>query len=424
MSTPRPSRGSRSLWWSLAVLAALAVGLLGAVVAEPPRGGSVAAKPAASAARSASVRAAGPDDRALTMMFEAMSRAVAHNDRADFIAAAGSTPWARQTWHRIRSLGVDRIDLRYGPDDAPRLSTADVSVAVAWSPGSNTAYDGTTTVPRHVTFTVACTDTGTAAVIGAGGTGDFWLPAWLIGDMDVRSLGDATVVSTGRRGSRPSLDVLTRRALAAVRTALAGSDVDNNRRVVVVAPATEADAVRLGGRELRGAAAVTTTVDGSPRAYAPVHVVLNPTVFDRLTRRGAQVVLTHEVTHAVTGAAASTMPLWVAEGFADWIALRDASLSLDVTTGRLSRVVRQEGLPAALPVDAEFAGHRSSHAYEASWTAFHLLSRRAGDRAVLGFYADVQAGQPVAAALELNTGLDVAEVTRAWRMDVRRFTRD
>jgi hypothetical protein len=53
-----------------------------------------------------------------------------------------------------------------------------------------------------------------------------------------------------------------------------------------------------------------------------------------------------------------------------------------------------------------------------------LLSRRAGDRAVLGFYADVQAGQPVAAALELNTGLDVAEVTRAWRMDVRRFTRD
>jgi hypothetical protein len=246
-----------------------------------------------------------------------------------------------------------------------------------------------------------------------------------MGDMDVTSLGDATVVSTGRRGIRPGFDVLTRRALAAVRTELAGSDVDTDRRVVVVAPATEADAVRLVGREVSGAAAVTTTVDGSPRTYAPVHVVLNPTIFDRLTRSGAQVVLTHEVTHAVTGAAASTMPLWVAEGFADWIALRDASLSLDVTTGRLSRFVRQEGLPAALPIDAEFAGHRSAgHAYEASWTAFRLLSRRAGDRAVLGFYADVRAGQPVAAALELNTGLDVAELTRAWRMNLRRFTRD
>lgn len=388
--------------------------------AIPSENGSAAAGGAASAVSPGPPEgAAGPDHGALTVMFDAMSRAVARDRRADFIEAAGSTLWARQTWRTLTALGVKEIDLRYVPSGAPRPRNVDV--AVTWRPGTTSAYQGTTTVPRQVTFTVAATDAG-AAVIGAGRARNPLLPVWLSGVVVAAPLGDATVISTARAGPVPGLTVLTRRALVAVRAELAESDLDTDRRVVVVAPASAEEAVLLGGRELRGAAALTTTVDGSPRAQAPVHVVLNPAVFDGLTPRGAQVVLTHEVTHAVTGAAASAMPLWIAEGFADWVALRDAGVPLDVAAEALVRSVRQDGLPGELPRDVDFT-RPATPAYEAAWTVFRLLSQRAGDRAVLGFYADVRDGQPVATALEVNAGLDVTELTKAWRTDLRRLAR-
>lgn len=401
--------------------------LLAAIWINPSGHDSAAVSDAAStlaSGRSADAAVAPPDGDALTAMFDAMSRAVANDHRVAFVEAAGSTPWARQTWRNIEALGVAEVHLRYRPAADPRSRPADVSVELAWTPAANSAYDGSTTVPRDVTFTVGVTSAGRPAVVDAGRTGDSWLPVWLTGDLQVTSLGEATVVRAGHEVVRPDVEVLTHQALAAVRTELAASTVNAERRVVVVAPASEQQAVGLGGPELDGAVATTTTVDGSPRAHAPVHVVLNPAEFERLTPRGAQVVLTHEVAHAVTGAAASAMPLWVAEGFADWVALRDVPVSLDVAAAQLLSSVRQEGLPAALPSDAEFAVHGSATlAYEAAWTAFRLLSRRAGDRAVLGFYADVRAGQPVATALEINAGLNVAELTQAWRTDLRRLAR-
>ncbi len=361
-------------------------------------------------------------DAALTEMLDAMAGAVTHESRADFLDAAGSTPWARQTWRTLEALRVAKIELSYVPAGSLSPPTADVTVTVAWTPGRQSVYQGATTVPRDVTFTVGATGAGETAVIGAGSSGDSRVPVWLLGAVHVSSPGDATLVSAGRSGSEPAVDVLVRRALAAVRTQLGGSELDTHRRVVVVVPAGESEAVRQGGRELRGAAAITTTVDGSARATAPVHVVLNPAVFDRLRPRGARVVLAHEVTHAVTGAAASPMPLWVAEGFADWVALRYVGVPYDVAAGGLLSAVRQDGPPAELPTNADFAGHEAaSQPYEAAWTVFRVLSRRAGDRAVIGFYADVLAGRPVATALETSAGISVAALTRAWRTNLRRL---
>ena len=77
-----------------------------------------------------------------------------------------------------------------------------------------------------------------------------------------------------------------------------------------------------------GIAAVTTTVDGSGSPDAPVHVFVNPDVTRRLRGAGAQVVMSHELVHVATDAATSAVDLWLLEGFADYVALRDVPLPL------------------------------------------------------------------------------------------------
>ena len=73
-------------------------------------------------------------------------------------------------------------------------------------------------------------------------------------------------------------------------------------------------------------AAVTTTADGSLAPDAPVRVFVNPQVFERLKARGAQVVMSHETTHVATGATFASMPTWLLEGFADYVALDHAGV--------------------------------------------------------------------------------------------------
>ena len=98
-----------------------------------------------------------------------------------------------------------------------------------------------------------------------------------------------------------------------------------------------------------GIAAVTTTVDGSLSPQAPVHIFVNPRVFDPLGARGSQIVMSHEATHVATGAAVSSMPTWLLEGFADFVALDHVDLPVSVTASQILARVRKSGPPAHLP---------------------------------------------------------------------------
>ena len=71
---------------------------------------------------------------------------------------------------------------------------------------------------------------------------------------------------------------------------------------------------------------MTTTADGSGSEDAPVHVFVNPDVTRGLKGAGAQVVMSHEITHVATDAATSPVDPWLLEGFADYVALRDVPL--------------------------------------------------------------------------------------------------
>jgi hypothetical protein len=164
-------------------------------------------------------------------------------------------------------------------------------------------------------------------------------------------------------------------------------------------------------------AAVTTSDDGQLTPDAPVHVFVNPDVYGGLKPTGAQVVMSHEATHVATGAFTSPMPLWILEGFADYVALRDVDLPVSRSASQIIAEVRKDGAPNALPSADDF-GTRTPDlgaTYESAWLANRLLAREGGEAALVRFYRAVDGGAPVGSAMEREFGFGVPTFTQRWR---------
>jgi len=150
-------------------------------------------------------------------------------------------------------------------------------------------------------------------------------------------------------------------------------------------------------------------------------VYLNPAQFERYNRQGQLILLTHEATHVLTGVVDNTaMPLWLVEGFADYVALRDVRLPLPTTAKQILARVRRHGPPARLPTAADFdAAGRSDSAfgaeYEASWLACRLIAQRSGRARLVALYRAVERGEPIAAVFRRDVGASVAAFTRLWQ---------
>jgi hypothetical protein len=111
------------------------------------------------------------------------------------------------------------------------------------------------------------------------------------------------------------------------------------------------------------------------------------------------------------------MPLWLLEGFADYVALRDVDLPVSTTAGQIIDRVRQEGPPETLPGSVEF-DTTTTHlgaTYESAWLACRLLADRAGQAALVRLYMDVRDGASIGSALQREFGLTEAELTELWR---------
>ena len=89
-------------------------------------------------------------------------------------------------------------------------------------------------------------------------------------------------------------------------------------------------------------AAVSTSVDGTlDRRRRRRTSSSTPSSTATSDPVGEQVVMTHEATHIATGAPmTSGVPLWLLEGFADYVALRDVDLPLSTTAGQIIAQVR------------------------------------------------------------------------------------
>ncbi|WP_282794695.1 hypothetical protein [Streptomyces sp. CC224B] len=203
-------------------------------------------------------------------------------------------------------------------------------------------------------------------------------------------------------------------------------------RVLVLVPRSlggMADLLGAPAAGYQGIAAVTTGETGGSGTAPADRIIVNPDAYGVLGDLGKQVVLTHEATHVATRAHTSrATPLWLSEGFADWVGYRGTGRPPAQAAPELRRAVGNGSLPAALPEDDDFGfggdARRLARAYEGAWLACRMIADEWGARKLTDFYAAVGAHdeRPGAVADALRDVLDTdpEEFTARWRDYLRR----
>ncbi|GAA1675230.1 hypothetical protein GCM10009733_085280 [Nonomuraea maheshkhaliensis] len=182
-------------------------------------------------------------------------------------------------------------------------------------------------------------------------------------------------------------------------------------RPLVIVPDSAQEAARL---------ARVARVDGLAAMADGGRVIVVPELFATLTPTGKDVVLAHELTHVAAGT--DGLPIWLYEGFADYVGYRDAGLPVTTVAAELAAEVRAGRLPDALPGSADFAADgrdpaRPARAYQEAWLACRFLADRFGEETLVRLY---RAARTTGADRALAArGLTVATLTARWRAYVR-----
>jgi hypothetical protein len=367
-----------------------------------------------------------------TKLLEQLTARLRHGTREQVLelAAPGQPSSARElaeVFHNVRRVGVTHLSMRYVDEEAGRLSQTTQSrlggrawvadVQLGWRVGG---YDAGT-AHREITLTLVQTPHGAAYVSARSDYGDP-APLWLLDRLrvvkDQRSL---VMVAGPNRANRFAR--MADRAVADVLKVLPHW----RGRLVVEVPATQDELVRTLGAEsgsYNEIAAVTTTVDGSLSASAPVHVFVNPAVFDPLGPNGAQIVLSHETTHVAMHAAISSMPTWLLEGFADFVALDHVNLPVSVTASQILGKVRKSGVPGHLPDQADFNSENKAlgTTYEAAWLACRLIGAKYGEQKLIEFYRESNRDDSTTRAFRQILGTNQTAFTMAWQDYLRQLS--
>ena len=323
----------------------------------------------------------------------------------------------------VRDLGIDRLGLRY-------LSPADLELTPsqrrrfgddAWVSEIQLTwrFRGVHRAVSTLEVPVVADWEGDQAVFATSRvTGDYRVPLWFTAPLSIRRTTDALVLAEDA-GTARRLGRQAEVAVAKVRSTLPAW----REQLVVVAPDTAAAFRAASGLSLsasRSIAAVTTTTDGSSMERAPVHIYLNPRVFEPLGPVGRQIVLNHEATHVALDATSTGLPLWLSEGMADYVALVGTPLPDAVLAAQIRDLVRKDGVPAALPGSAEFEGsnHDIGAWYEAAWLAVRLIAETYGDQALLDFYEESEDAGHTRRAFRDVLGTTGNAFRRAWQAEL------
>ncbi len=365
-------------------------------------------------------------DSAATLLAE-LSEALESGTRAEAVALAapGDRKAARELAAlraNARRLDVTDLTMRYVDENAGR-TVAGLAPALAdraWVADIELDWrlDGFDRglSSMEVTMTFLQTEDGAAFVTART---DYGRPAplWLLERLAVERSRHSLVllVGDGQADGSSRFGGLADQAVRDVRKVLP----DWRGSLVVEVPDSERQLGRVLGSD-EGAydaiAAVTTPTDGSPDDDSPIHIFLNPRVFGPLGEQGAQIVMSHEAAHVATDAAASSMPTWLLEGFADYVALAHVDLPVEVTASQVLEQVRSRGVPAALPGPRAFETESEDlgASYESAWLACRLLAEEHGEDRLIAFYdrAD-QEGSTAGAFAELGT--TESAFTKSWR---------
>ena len=358
-----------------------------------------------------------PDPTGAAHALQELQGAVSARDKAAASALApGDDPHAGDLLSAVvgnaDALHVGDFTARY-VDDVSAVDAAgrwQGAVDMTWR------FDGFDQDPVHEEVLVGFQKVGDKVAITSFGGGDRRSPLWLTGPVEVRRSGRSLVLAA----TAADADLVAGRADAAVPVV---RDVlsDWRGKLVVEVPASESalDAeLAAAPGTYSNIAAVTASVDGTVTPTSESHIFVNPEVYDGLEPVGGQVVLSHEATHLATRAPMATgMPLWLQEGFADYVALHSVDLPITTTAGQIIQQVREEGAPDHLPGATEFdqtATHLGA-SYESAWVACLVLAEAGGQDALVRLYDQVLRGQDIDAELQKEFGLTEAQLTDRWR---------
>ncbi|OIJ68821.1 hypothetical protein WN71_006285 [Streptomyces mangrovisoli] len=198
-------------------------------------------------------------------------------------------------------------------------------------------------------------------------------------------------------------------------------------RVVVLVPDSLDDMAGLLGSpasSYRGIAAVTTGEAGGSGQAPADRVIVNPAAYAVLGAVGKQVVLTHETTHVATRAHTTrATPLWLSEGYADWVGYLDSGRSAPQAAPELSRYLQDGHTPGALPTDKDFGfgsdANELARAYEGGWLACRMIADRWGPEKLDAFYRAVgdhgKRQGAVESAMKQVLGTTLDDFTTQWR---------
>jgi hypothetical protein len=395
----------------------------------------------ASAARSPETDGASERHDAATSLLAARSRAILDRDKAAFLGLidpAATRFRARQATVFDRLSKVPFAEWEYefegeGPelrdDQAERLPAGAFIARVL----VRYTFEGTdspvereqflTLVPREGDWLLA-----TDEYTGAGAPSpDFGRDIWELGPVTVVRGHSSLVIGEAKASA---LRPFAREADRSVRDVRAVWKGAWSQRPVVIVPRTQADMALIVGTSAKGLeqiAAVTTGYSASGPTRGD-RVVINPRAWRSLKPLGRRVVMSHEVTHLATRAVTySSVPIWMSEGFADYVAYEAVDLPTRVIAAHVLDLVRAGKGPAHLPGDTDFdAGHGDvAPAYESSWLATRLIADRYGERKLVRLYvslADRDNG-PADDDIRAVLGISEKKLIKDWRAYLKSLAR-
>jgi hypothetical protein len=360
-----------------------------------------------------------PDDpaHALAAALRARAAAVAAGDRAAWLAAVDprSGRFRRDqgtVFDRIRSLHPVRWT--YGVDGGSPLAEDRRSAlgGTGWRADVTLTYQleaATPVVRRQQVLTVV--RRGERWLIAGDTDGQTGRDVWDLGPIVRASSSRCLVI--GARARRAQVRRLAAECPDAAATVDRAWGSTWSRRVEVVVPGSLSQLAALLGRSgSRGGTGTagleqTAAITVGPADRRSEEVLVNGTAFEELNPLGRQVVLTHELVHVATRDTGSRdAPIWLAEGYADYVAYGDTGLPAEQIAGEALAAVRAGELPDALPGTDEFdtAGDKAAQAYGQAWVAVGAIARRVkGPAGLKTFYQ--RASAPGAGSAGLDAAL-------------------
>ncbi|WP_232384223.1 basic secretory family protein [Actinomadura violacea] len=397
----------------------LALGAGGAALLAAGGAGVLGARSGGSRAAARTARPTAPfDPQTARDVLANRSRAVAGGDRTAFLATVSSAPAAFQDaqarlYDNLRRLPLDGWTERFAGTESANAEGGAAVVRVETRYRLRGFDRGDVARTRHLAFAPrsgAWTIVGDGSALGRRDDAEIWDagPLTVVRGRSSLVIGDGG----GLQGIAKHLDVAV-----PVVTGVVGKNWA--QRAVALVPADERLAAALAGPDesLGQIAALATVAPSAGGGRGEDRVIVSPGTFGRLNALGRTVVLTHELTHVATGGATDrTTPLWLIEGFADYVGYKHAKVSVKSAASELRREVKAGRVPSALPAAADFAGSSDhlSQAYQEAWLACRMVAGRYGEATLVRLYR--AAGRsPEAAALRSVLGLTRDRFVAQWR---------